>query len=41
LKGDVAKWCMKNKRYSLFGELEAVSSLSELGKFLEKYNVEI
>jgi hypothetical protein len=41
LKGDIAKWCMKNKKYSLFEELEAVSSLSELGKFLEKYNVEI
>ena len=40
-KGEVAKWCMKNKKYSLFGELEDISSLRELGKFLEKYNIEI
>jgi plasmid replication initiation protein len=41
LKGEVAKWCMKNKKYPLFGELEDISSLRELGKFLEKYNIEI
>ncbi len=41
LKSEVAKWCMKNKKYPLFGELEDISSLRELGKFLEKYNIEI
>jgi len=41
IKGDVARWCMKNKKYSLFGELEAVTTISEMGKFLEKHNVEV
>lgn len=41
LKAEIAKWCMKNKRYPLFGELEDISSLREIGKFLEKYNIEI
>lgn len=40
-KAEVAKWCMKNKKYPLFGELEDISSLRELGKFLEKYKIEI
>lgn len=40
-KGEIAKWCMKNKKYALFGELEDITSLRELGKFLEKYKIEV
>ena len=40
-KANIARWCMKNKKFSLFGEIEDTTSYKELNTFLEKYQIEI
>ena len=40
-KANIARWCIKNKKFSLFGEIEDTTSYKELNTFLEKYRIEI